>query len=115
MTFSSSASFISSCPASRTKGNAAVRRARLTAGTASAGETAVAATTVATPLQAVPRLLAGGVQQGQRGSDTPWGRSLTALCIRCRMASEGELCMHTRCCWWCNMLICILRGGYEQG
>ena len=51
MTLSSSASFISFCPASRTNGNAAVRRARLTAGTTSAGAcgAVVAAAATATP------------------------------------------------------------------
>ncbi len=111
MTFSSSASFISSCPANRTKGNAAVRRARFTAGTASAGETAVAAARTAGPLLAVPRHLAGGVQQAQRGSSNPGGWGLAALCIRCRTASRGGPCLHTSCCWGCNMLVCILRGG----
>ena len=54
MTLSSSASFISSCPASRTNGNAAVRRARFTAGTTSAGAggAAVAALMTATPREA---------------------------------------------------------------
>jgi len=114
MTFSSNASFISSWPANRTKGNAAVRRARFTAGTSSAGETAVAAARTAGPLLGLPRLLTGRVQQAQRGSSNPGGWRLAALCICCRTASRGGLRLHTGCCWSCIMLVCILRGGGKR-